>query len=292
MPTLRHFQIFVEVATCKKMGEAAQNLYLSQSTVSQAISEMEKYYNVLLFERLSKRLLITEAGRSLLSDAKALLADYDCLEERMRDLSQMQILRIGVSGSAAAYYVEPVVDMLMEKFPSIHMEVHSYSNSYIRSCLQNNTLDIGILTAPASNPDLVSIPAFTDQLRFVCGQGHPFYDRDVVSVRELCGQTFVLQEISDGSRQMLEDFLRQNQISYSTDWTSNSIETLKVWLEHNRGIALMSEAQIRSECAVGLLKTFRVEGVNLCRQLNAFYHRNKYLSKPLKAFLSGCPHTS
>jgi len=291
MPTLRHLQIFVAVATYNKMGDAAKSLYLSQSTVSQAIAEMEKHYNVLLFERLSKRLLITESGRILFEDAKKVLADYERLEDHMRDISQSYTLRIGVSGSAAAYYAEPIIDAMQEKFPSLHIEVYSHSSAYIRSCLKDNALDVGVLTSLSTDPELAAIPAFVDQLQFACGQGHPFYDRDTISVQELRGQTFLLREPSNGGRQMLERFLEENQIPLTGSWTSGSVETMKLWLENNRGIALMSEAQIRSECAMGLLKILHVEGVNLNRKLYAVYHRDKYQNKPLKFFLSACSQT-
>ena len=67
--TLRHLEIFVEVANCGKMSEAARNLFIAQSSVSQAIAEIERQYNIRLFERLSKKLYLTTSGEEMLGYA-------------------------------------------------------------------------------------------------------------------------------------------------------------------------------------------------------------------------------
>ena len=68
--TIRHLRIFIEVAKSGNMSKAAERLFISQPTVSQAISELEEYYGVLLFERLNRRLYITEIGKKLFFYAK------------------------------------------------------------------------------------------------------------------------------------------------------------------------------------------------------------------------------
>lgn len=91
--TIRHLKIFVAVADTGQMSKAARLLYLSQPTVSQAIRELEEHYHVLLFERLSKRLYITEEGKRLLSHAREVLARFDHLEEQMLEPYEWEHLR-------------------------------------------------------------------------------------------------------------------------------------------------------------------------------------------------------
>ncbi|WP_461040356.1 LysR family transcriptional regulator, partial [Tepidimicrobium xylanilyticum] len=80
--TIRHLRIFLEVVKNKSMNAAAAKLYISQPTVSQAIRELEEHYGVLLFERLNRRLYITDAGRRLFTYAKSLVKQFDDLEEK------------------------------------------------------------------------------------------------------------------------------------------------------------------------------------------------------------------
>ena len=88
--TIRHLRIFITVAECKKMNLAAKKLYISQPTVSQSIRELEEHYGVKLFERLSKKLFITDAGKYLLFRAKNLVEQYDALEMSMKENYQNQ----------------------------------------------------------------------------------------------------------------------------------------------------------------------------------------------------------
>ena len=90
--TIRHLTIFVAVADQGSMSAAASSLYLSQPTVSQAIRELEKHYNGLLFERLGKKLYLTERGRLLLPQARSLIQQFRQIEELM--LNQGQSLRL------------------------------------------------------------------------------------------------------------------------------------------------------------------------------------------------------
>lgn len=287
MPTLRHLQIFKEVALCQKMGDAAQKLYLSQSTVSQAITEMEKYYGTLLFERINKRLFITDAGRQLLSEADVVLSDFQHLEEHMRELTNSHSLRIGVSGAVASRFLSELLDPMEAAFPGIDLQIHSYSPDYITRCLQNNIFDVALLPAAADNA-FVSVPAFTDQLCFVCGVGHAFYNRDIVSVQELNGQTFLMNGSSDSGRKMLESFLREKNVNYRKNWSSSNVDSLKIFLQTGRGIALLSESYIEAERQSGQLHVFRVEGRSFQREFCAVYVNDKFMSKPLRLFLSLC----
>ena len=86
--TLRHLRIFVEVVNCGKMSEAASRMYISQSSISQAISDLENYYQTRLFDRLSKRLYLTEAGKEFYSLASKVILAYDEMDKYMELISR------------------------------------------------------------------------------------------------------------------------------------------------------------------------------------------------------------
>ena len=93
--TIRHLKIFLTVAETGKMSMAAEQLYITQPSVSQAIRELEDHYQVLLFERLSKKLYITEDGKKLYVTAKQLVTQFESLEESMRKENRREKIRIG-----------------------------------------------------------------------------------------------------------------------------------------------------------------------------------------------------
>ena len=95
--TLHHLRVFIKVAECGSVSAAARECHLAQPTVSQLIKELEDFYAARLFERLSKRLYITEEGRRLLSRAKEVAGAYERLEYDMSPDKRRDRLRIGSS---------------------------------------------------------------------------------------------------------------------------------------------------------------------------------------------------
>lgn len=93
--TIRHLKIFLAVAEYKTMSAAAEKLYISQPTVSQAIRELEEHYHGLLFERLGKKLYLTEMGKILLARSRDLVQEFQRLDDSMVEQGKKMMLRLG-----------------------------------------------------------------------------------------------------------------------------------------------------------------------------------------------------
>lgn len=288
MPTLRHLQIFVEVATCGKMNEAAQKLYLTQPTVSQSISELEGYFGTMLFERLSKKLFLTPAGEQLLPYAKEVLRTYGQMNDFMNDISTRCVLKIGASATAGNYYINQIITEFNRLFPQVSTEVHIRGSQYLISELQNNHLDVALIETTTKNKEIITSPAITDTLHIICGSGHPFFARDVLEPSDLEDQYFVLREESSGSRRMLVDFLDSHHIHYRSNWTCNNTDALKTAVINNRGLSLISDTLIVRECAEGTLKSLEIQGCPFQRSIYLARHRDKHISKHLRELIKLC----
>ena len=107
--TVRHLRIFAAVVDCGTMHAAAQKLYLSQPTITQAIKELEEHYGCLLFERYGRRLMITPAGQELLGHARELLSVYERMERSMKQNAGQKLLRIGATVVLAEQLLVPMV---------------------------------------------------------------------------------------------------------------------------------------------------------------------------------------
>ncbi len=291
MPTLRHLKIFTEVAKQGKMSEASLTLYLSQSTISQAISELEGYYNIILFERLCKKLVITDIGRELLKDATDILTKFENMEDHIKELRHSYIFRIG-SSAAATQFIDLLVQELSTRIPDIIIKVFSFSASFAESRLLDNGLDVAILGNKLESGDIITIPFFQDEFCFICGREHPFYGRDVIDPQELKNQLFVLQSESSGTRQVLENYMRNNHMEIKSNWYCNNPSLVKEWVAKNRGISLLSKYMVRNECLSGELHGFRLNGITLDQPLYVAYHKDKYKSKAMSAFIDICKNMS
>lgn len=119
--TIRHLRIFIEVVKESSMRAAAAKLYISQPTVSQAIRELEEHYGVLLFERLKRRLYITDAGKKLFAYAKRVLKEFDELEEKMLGLGRREKIRIGSTITVGESILSDLINELTKKEPNIEI---------------------------------------------------------------------------------------------------------------------------------------------------------------------------
>lgn len=288
MPTLHQLRIFAEVARNGKMSDAAQKLYLSQPTVSQAISTIESHYNVKLFERLSKKLYLTDEGKTLLEETKLLLAQYEHLDDRMKEINHTYSLRLGASATIGVYLAHRTVDSLYRELQNVKLKIFSYSAKYIESALSSNALDAALVEYKMDIPDMISTPMFDDHLSLVCGREHPFFRRDSVDISELNGQSFVIQEVSGTSGQILRSFLRDFKIKYECDWVCNNIESTKAAVINNRGLTLISDFLTETECLYRILNRIPINGHSFHRKIYLVYHKDKYLSAPMKKLIQIC----
>ena len=212
--TIRHLTIFVAVADQGSMSAAASSLYLSQPTVSQAIRELEKHYNGLLFERLGKKLYLTERGRLLLPQARSLIQQFQQIEELM--------LNQGQSSDSETWFYDysrnlphSFPDSETSKGPVRMSSVHSYvSNTKdIEQKLLRAELDVGIVEGEILSPDLTVLPIIDDCLVLAVGKYHPLYHRNCIQIRDLAGEGFAMREQGSGTRQLFEDYIAKHQIS-------------------------------------------------------------------------------
>ena len=150
--TIRHLKIFIEVAETGKMSAAAKNCYLSQPTVSQAIRELEEHYGVLLFERLSKRLYITESGKKLLTYARQTVRSFELLDEAMREDRMVDRLRIGATITVGNCLLSEMISHLRKEKPELELYAQVGNTRKIQENLLNSSLDIALVEGIITHP--------------------------------------------------------------------------------------------------------------------------------------------
>lgn len=237
--TIRHLRIFIAVAETKKMSLAAKKLYISQPTVSQAIRELEEHYGVKLFERLSKKLYITESGKFLLFHAKNIVAQFDNLEESMKTNYQKETLRIGASLTVGAILLSNILNDLESFNPNLDTYAYVNNTSVIEKKLLESSLDVAIVEGKVKSQDLISIPMIDDYLVLVCGIDHPLSNKKEVHLSDLENQKFVVREKGSGTRALLDEFLKFHNLKVKIVWEASSPDTIRHAVINNGCLALM-----------------------------------------------------
>ena len=257
--TIRHLKIFIAVAEYESMSAAANRLYLTQPTVSQAIRDLETHYQVHLFERLHKKLFITEEGKQLLELARMAVGSFDSLELSMQRFQERLSLRIGSSLTVGTCLMSSVISDLEAACPK--MDIYSFvsNTAEIEQKLLRKELDAAVVEGTIESPKLATIPIVEDSLVLVCGKNHDFYNKDVVYTSELEGRKFAVREKGSGTRKLFEQYLSAHNIHIQTSWEANCPRTILNTVIHNNALAVISQRLLKHEIRHRSVKIFHYE---------------------------------
>lgn len=286
--TIRHLEVFIAVAECGKMRLAAETLFISQPSVSQAIRDIENYYGIKLFERLSKKLYITENGEKLLKYARHIVGASRDMEIDMKNKGNDLCLRIGGTVTVGTCILCPMVNVFERENPNISTRVTVDNTTVIENMILNSTLDIAIIEGETLSTDIIKIPIYQDKLVLVCNSHHPIAAMKEIDIGELKGQDFITREQGSRDRNIFEQFLKEQRITVNVKWTSTNTEAIKNAVMAGQGLAVLSSILITKELKQGDLKIVPINGINIKRDIFIVYHKDKFISDYMNKFLQVC----
>lgn len=276
--TIRDMEIFVAVAEAGHMGIAAKNLYISQPTVSHAISQIEEEYHVKLFERLSKKLYITEAGQKFLQYARHILANFSEMEHYLRHASGQICIRVGASLTVGSFFLSDVISKYEKENPQISIRVYIDNSKNIIQKISEGTLDIAVIEGNANSKYVILEEIYEDEMVLICGKNHPFASRKSVRLADLENMDCVVREEGSGTREVLIGLTESKGISIVEKWVCHSSDSIINIVASGQGISILSKSLLLHEKNVIQLP---LEDLSLKRNFRIIYHKNKYLSSEL-----------
>ena len=281
--TLRHPRIFVEVARTGKMSAAAQNCYISQPTVSQAIRELEEHYRVRLFERLSKKLFITPEGKTLFSYAVRTLEQYKLLEDAMSGMEKGTSLRLGATVTVGTCLLPGIINDLNRKIHTLSQYTYVGNTRTIEEMLLKSQLDIGIVEGIVESPELISIPVARDYLVLAAAPDHPISRMPQVHISQLRDYNFVLREAGSGTRKLFTDYMTRVNIPLHIICEAGCPDAIKRIVLYNQCLTAISVRLVESELKNGSLRIYLNKENAWDRSFYLVYHKDKFVTEPMLA---------
>lgn len=283
--TLRHMKIFVAVCRNGSVTAAGKELFLAQPSVSLAISELEEYYGVKLFDRISHRLHITDAGTQLLQYAEHIVQLFDEMEQGIKDWDSVGRLRVGASITVGSYYLPGHLKALSQKYPGLRMEARVDNSDAIEQAVVENALDVAVIEGVVHNKYLIQKPLRDDRLVFLCPKAHPFAGKEL-PIQSLRREAFLLREKGSAGREMFDELAAANGLEIAPAWQSVSTQALVQAVQAGLGISVLPYLLVKEPLERGEVAAFSVRGVSLHRNITAIYHKNKYLTQSARDFLA------
>ena len=285
---LRQLEYFIAVCDEMHFTRAAEKIGISQPTLSQQVRALEDELNIPLFDRIGKRIAITEAGYILLEQSKQILRGLQNVKDSIHELQHVQrgTLNIGTLPSDLDYRISRLLVEYHQEFPNIHLSV--FSSVEIEEQVLTNEVDIGIGVLPFMDERLVQIPLCQEKYVLIVSEHHPLANREWIAVDELRHIETVMFPVGFIGREIVERFCRSRGFHLNTIMETTSVLSLINIIKANIGATIQSHQLIQSMNEPSLrCIPFKDEAPT--RDLVIVYRKDRYLGKAAQAFIQKLP---
>ncbi len=225
---LRHLRYFLAVAEEAHFRRAAERLHVSQPTLSLQVQQLERELGTALFERMGRRVRLTQAGEVYRDYARRALSSLDEAQVALDELEGLLRgrLAVGVVQTVNAYLIPAVVASFAAEHPGVRLRVEELSAEEIESGLADGRLDLGVSFVPADGGELEAEPLFEEELVLIVPEGHRWAGRRSVQVAELTGEPLALLPEGFCTRRLTEECLQSAGVCPTVAVEMNSVEGL------------------------------------------------------------------
>lgn len=277
-------QLSVFCAVCEEMSftQAAKRLYMTQPAVSHVIAGLERETGCVLFDRISRGIYLTGAGRAFYEKAARITELMGDLERSPGTLDFASPLRIGSSITIANVFLPDILHAFTASFTaSISVSVDTARHNTER--LLANKIDAALIEGAVTDSRLVARPFSSFIIAAVCAPAYP--GPRSVSPAMLSRETLLLREKGSSVRELFDSAMMLHGLVAKPAWTSVDSQALVAAAKSGLGVSILPEVLIERELAAGELERIHIRGMQLKNTNYAVYHKDKYLSTSLAGFL-------
>jgi len=286
--SLRQLEVFLATAHFENVSRAADSLAMSQSAASGALRELEQQFGIQLFDRLGKRLRLSELGRQLRPAAEDLLARARSFEHSLAGEEVSGRLQLGATLTIGNYLAVPMIAAFRERHPGADIALTVANTAAIAEGLAGFRLDVGLVEGEFHHPDLECLHWRGDELVVFAAPGHPAVRRHALRDRDLLALDWIVREPGSGTRQTFERALHGLLPDLRITLELQHTEAIKRAVEAGLGVGCLSRISLVEAFARGSLVPLAVPGRDFRRELYIVLHRRKFHNAALRQWLELC----
>ena len=277
---------FLQVAELGNFSRAAEKVLRSQPAVSAQIRQLEDEYGTRLCDRTKKSVALTPAGELLLEYVKKLIAlRQDSLRAIADSGTETRgILSIGANETTFLYVLPDTLARYHRLYPQVRITVYRNFSHKVLQKVEDDEVELGIVTIPVRSTSLSAIPIFRDPLVWIAGKTSEIARRDSVTLEELAQEELILHKMGS-LRRLMDKQLRPFRPQLRITMELTSAEMVKKFVAAGLGVSMISESFVQEELRDGKLKILKTDGEQCFRELGLVYHQARSLSRAAEAFL-------
>lgn len=285
----RRLQVFFMVAKVLSFTKAAETLHMTQPAVTFQVKQLEEFFNTRLFDRTHNKISLTDAGKIVYDYSELILEYYEKMKDEVKQLTGEVAgsLLIGASTTIAEYMLPRLLGAFKRQFPDINIRLQVGNTETIVAMIENNMIDLGVVEAPVYNKNLEIEVCRIDEMVLIVSIDHLLASKSKISVEELKKYPYISREEGSGSRSVIDSYIKEQGLSYSdlkVEMELGSPEAVKMAVESNVGIAIVSRTTLNKELKLNTLKVIPLDPP-LTRPFSHVRQKHKFRHKAVGELL-------
>ncbi|MEW6131045.1 MAG: LysR family transcriptional regulator [Acidobacteriota bacterium] len=287
----RLLKTFKAVADAGSFTSAAARVHLTQAAVSVHIKQLEEEIGTPLFLRVNKRLILTDAGKVLLTHAEKILRAYDAAKNELAVMTQVAKARLHIGVASTAITVRPLPEILSEiksHHTPLDLSVIGGTSEWIIQQITENKMDAGLVSLPVESSDVLTETLRSDRLVVVLNPQHRLAKARLISADQLTNEPLILGEKGGNTRRLIDLFFEKSGISPAVVMELQRTEAILKMVERDFGVTILPQSAVQGEVRRGRLAMLRIRDLHLKWELGTAYLKSAYTPPVVKSFIKLC----
>ena len=288
---LKQLDIFCKIVELRSFSRAAEEVNLTQPTVSERIASLETAFDTLLLDRSSKKIIPTKAGKLLYSYAKRTLKIRNELIQAMDKFLGLEKGELVIGGSSipGTHIMPRLIGKFRETHPGINVILKLGDSQEIIEGVESGDFELGIIGKKPDNHKITCLDFEKDSMILVVHKEHPWTRKEqIITINSIVKEPFIMREEGSGTRNIIENILIQNKINpgkLNVVCELGSSEAVKQGILAGIGISILSKREVETELELGFLQQIDIENIQFDRKFYLIYHRERPRSPICKSFI-------
>lgn len=284
--TLRQLQVFEAVARLRSFSRAAEELHVTQPTVSKQIKLLHDEIGMPLFEQIGKKVYLTDAGEQLYATCGDWLDTWGRFEQSIADLRGLRQGKLKIAAvTTTKYFMPRVLGPFCAEYPGIEISMAVINRDQLLERLARNADDLYIMGVPPDDRDIESEPLLENPLVVIAPANHPLVGRRRIPLSRLGREGFLVREHGSGTRMTMEKVFASKKTPLTVKMELGSNEAIKQAVAGGLGLAIISGSTLHLDSGADDLAVLDVQGFPLKRYWYAVRPKGKQLSVVARTFL-------
>jgi LysR family transcriptional regulator, low CO2-responsive transcriptional regulator len=283
--TLHQLAVFEAVARHGSFTRAAEELFITQPSVSSQIKHLTQTVGLPLFEQIGKRLYLTEAGTGLLETCQDIFDRLNNFEMKVADLKGTKQGRLSLAViTTAKYFIPRLLGSFCQKYPGVDVSLQVTNHQQISRRMLENQDDLYIVSQPPEEIDLCNQPFLDNPLVVLAPMNHPLVGEKNIPLQRLNDEPFIMREAGSGTRVAVQQLFAKHKISVKVKLELGSNEAIKQAIAGGLGLSVLSQHCLISE-VTNEIAILDVQNFPIMRRWYATHIAGKQLSVIAQTFL-------